>query len=103
MEEHEIRIKAGRFLFYKDQVFKKVSILSGGEKLMATLACILAMNQSPDVFILDEPTNNLDIESMEILSYHLNDYKGTLILISHDENFLKDLRLDQVLELNAFV
>ena len=103
LEEHEIRIKAGRFLFYKDQVFKNVSILIGGEKLRATLACILAMNQSPDVFILDEPTNNLDIESMEILSYHLNDYKGTLILISHDENFLKDLRLDQVLELNAFV
>jgi ATPase subunit of ABC transporter with duplicated ATPase domains len=103
MEEHEIRIKAGRFLFYNVQVFKKVSILSGGEKLRATLACVLAMNQSPDVFILDEPTNNLDIESMEILSYHLNEYKGTLILISHDENFLKDIRLEQVLELKVFV
>ncbi len=94
LEEHEIRIKAGRFLFYKDQVFKMVSILSGGEKLRATLACILAMNQSPDVFILDEPTNNLDIESMEILSHHLNEFKGTLILISHDENFLKTIDLN---------
>lgn len=92
MKEHEIRIRAGRFLFYGDEVFKKVSQLSGGERLRVALACLLATSNAPDIFILDEPTNNLDLDSIEILTDALNEYTGTLIVISHDEYFLNEIK-----------
>lgn len=51
------------------------------------LCCLTIGNQAPDIIILDEPTNNLDIQNMEILTSAINDYKGTLLAISHDEYF----------------
>lgn len=95
MKEHEIRIRSGRFLFYGDEVFKKVSILSGGERLRVALACLLATNNAPDIFILDEPTNNLDLDSIEILTEALNNYSGTLIVISHDDYFLNEIQIEE--------
>ena len=91
---HDLRIRAGRFLFYGDDVFKKIKVLSGGECLRVALACLLATNNAPDIFILDEPTNNLDLDSIEILTRSLNKYKGTLLVISHDSYFMNDLNLD---------
>ena len=99
MKEHDIRIRAGRFLFYGNDVFKKTSCLSGGERLRASLACILTINQTPDILILDEPTNNLDIDSIEILTKSLNYFDGTLIVISHDNYFLNDIRIDKQITL----
>lgn len=95
MKEHEVRIRAGRFLFYGDEVFKLVSELSGGERLRVALACLLAINNAPDIFILDEPTNNLDLDSIEILASSINNYSGTLIVISHDDDFLNEIKIEE--------
>ncbi|WP_186645699.1 ABC-F family ATP-binding cassette domain-containing protein [Fluviispira vulneris] len=97
--EHELRVKAGRFLFYGDSVFKKVKYLSGGERVRLALACLLAMNNAPDIFILDEPTNNLDIESIEILTECLNKFSGVLFVVSHDKNFISDIKINMTISL----
>ncbi|APJ03650.1 ABC-F family ATP-binding cassette domain-containing protein [Silvanigrella aquatica] len=95
MSNHEVRVRAGRFLFYGDDIFKTAESLSGGERLRASLACIFAMTHAPDILILDEPTNNLDLESIAILAQSLNDYFGTLIVISHDPYFLNEIHIKE--------
>jgi ATPase subunit of ABC transporter with duplicated ATPase domains len=100
MLESDIRIRAGRFLFYGDDVFKTVSVLSGGERLRASLACLLATNNAPDILILDEPTNNLDLDSIVILTESLNQFDGVLIVVSHDQHFLSDLKINEVVHLS---
>ena len=63
------------------------------------LCCLTISNQSPDMILLDEPTNNLDIQNTEILTGAINDYKGTLIVISHDEYFLEQINVKRVVHL----
>lgn len=100
LEEHEIKIRLNRFLFEKEDWNKKCFELSGGEK-MRLLLCVMQMSKSrPDMILLDEPTNNLDIMNLEILSNALKDYSGTLIVISHDESFLKSLNIHRAIELS---
>lgn len=98
MVESELRIRAGRFLFYGDEVFKKVSVLSGGERLRASLACLLATNHAPDILILDEPTNNLDLDSISILTQSLNQFDGVMIVVSHDQHFLDELNITEYID-----
>jgi ATPase subunit of ABC transporter with duplicated ATPase domains len=88
LEEHEIKIRLSRFLFTKDDWGKSCSILSGGEKMRLLLCCLTIGNQAPDMIILDEPTNNLDIQNVEMLTSVMKEYTGTLIVISHDQYFL---------------
>jgi ATP-binding cassette subfamily F protein 3 len=89
----EIRTKVrsilGSFLFDSDDIEKKVSVLSGGEKARLALAKLLL--ESYNVLILDEPTNHLDMISKDILKNALLHYDGTLILVSHDRDFLQGL------------
>lgn len=59
------------------------------------LCCLMIGNQSPDIFILDEPTNNLDIQSVEILTKAINEYQGTLLVISHDTHFLEQINIQR--------
>ncbi len=84
-----LRSLLGSFLFTGDDVFKKVGILSGGEKSRVALAKILLTKSN--FIILDEPTNHLDVSSKEILQKALVDFSGSIILISHDIDFLKPI------------
>lgn len=86
LSEEEARNICGAFLFREDDIYKKISSLSGGEK--ARVAFMKLMLEKPNFLILDEPTNHLDLYSREILMNALEDYPGTLLVVSHDRNFL---------------
>jgi len=86
LSEEEARNICGAFLFREDDIYKKISSLSGGEK--ARVAFMKLMLEKPNFLILDEPTNHLDIYSREILMDALEDYPGTILVVSHDRNFL---------------
>jgi ATPase subunit of ABC transporter with duplicated ATPase domains len=94
MQEHDIKIRLNRFLFTKEYWDKPCVALSGGEKMRLMLCSLTISNQAADMIILDEPTNNLDIQNIEILTAAINQYQGTLIVISHDENFLKQINVE---------
>ena len=79
----------GEFLFPAQRVKSPISMLSGGERNRLLLARLFA--QPANLVILDEPTNDLDIESLELLEERLQDYKGTLLLVSHDRRFLDNV------------
>lgn len=99
LQEHDIKIRLHRFLFTKEDWDKSCSALSGGEKMRLMLCCLTISNQSPDIIILDEPTNNLDIQNIEILTAAINEYQGTLIVVSHDETFLEQTKIEQIIQL----
>ncbi|TVZ51798.1 ABC-F family ATP-binding cassette domain-containing protein [Dokdonia sp. Hel_I_53] len=85
----QIKNILGRFMFSGDQIDKKVSVLSGGER--TRLAMVKLLLEPVNLLILDEPTNHLDIKSKDVLKEALQTYDGTLILVSHDRDFLQGL------------
>ena len=85
----QIKNILGRFMFKGDAIDKKVSVLSGGEK--TRLAMVKLLLEPVNLLILDEPTNHLDLKSKDVLKEALLDFDGTLILVSHDRNFLQGL------------
>jgi ATPase subunit of ABC transporter with duplicated ATPase domains len=99
LQEHEIKIRLNWFLFGKDDWDKPCSALSGGEKMRLALCCLTICQQAPDIIVLDEPTNNLDIQNIEILTAAFNDYRGTLIAVSHDELFLEQINIQRMIEM----
>ena len=74
-------------------------MLSGGERLRATLACVLYAEPAPQLLLLDEPTNNLDLVSVGQLESALTAYEGAFIVVSHDERFLAEIKVDRWLRL----
>ncbi|SEL58279.1 ribosomal protection-like ABC-F family protein [Parapedobacter koreensis] len=100
LQEHEIKIRLNRFLFPKADWDKPCGALSGGEKMRLMLCCLTIGNQSPDIIVLDEPTNNLDIQNIEILTAAINEYEGTVIVVSHDDHFLQQIRVERMISLD---
>ncbi|MFD7449140.1 ABC-F family ATP-binding cassette domain-containing protein [Kitasatospora sp. NPDC059827] len=88
-----------RFLFRGARAHLPVRALSGGERLRATLACVLCAEPAPQLLLLDEPTNNLDLVSVGQLEGALNSYQGAFLVVSHDERFLAGIGVDRWLRL----
>ena len=89
-----------RFLFRGGRVHLPVGVLSGGELLRATLACVLNASPAPQLLLLDEPTNNLDLDSVAQLESALTAYRGALLVVSHDERFLDAIGVQRWLRLS---
>jgi ATPase subunit of ABC transporter with duplicated ATPase domains len=90
-----------RFLFRGSRIHLPVGVLSGGERLRATLACVLCAEPAPQLLLLDEPTNNLDLVSVGQLEGALSAYQGAFIVVSHDERFLAEIKVDRWLRLSG--
>jgi ATPase subunit of ABC transporter with duplicated ATPase domains len=88
-----------RFLFRGARAHLPVGVLSGGERLRATLACVLCAEPAPQLLLLDEPTNNLDLVSAGQLESALGSYQGAFVVVSHDERFLAEIGVDRWLRL----
>lgn len=101
LQEHEIKTRLNRFLFTKEDWDKSCHVLSGGERMRLMLCCLTINRQSPDIVVLDEPTNNLDIQNIEILTAAINEYQGTLIVVSHDDSFLEQTNIERTIELKT--
>ena len=100
LPEHEIKIILNRFLFPDAEWDKSCRKLSGGEKMRLAFCCLMISNNTPDMFILDEPTNNLDIQSIEIITATIKNYAGTVIAISHDNYFIQEIGVEQCILLS---
>ena len=95
--EKQIRSILGRFNFSGDKVFQEVKTLSPGER--SRLALLKLCMKKPNLMLLDEPTNHLDLVTKKILADALKDYQGTILMVSHDLEFLGDFKIDRMLML----
>ncbi|HET9873096.1 MAG TPA: ABC-F family ATP-binding cassette domain-containing protein [Propionibacteriaceae bacterium] len=100
-DNNRLRAELARFLLDADTVARPVGTLSGGERFRATLAALLLSEPPPQLLILDEPTNNLDLDSVRRLTEALAQYRGALLVASHDEAFLDELGLDYRIDLGG--
>jgi ATPase subunit of ABC transporter with duplicated ATPase domains len=94
-----VRARLARFLLRGDAADRPVGALSGGELFRATLAALLLADPAPQLLLLDEPTNSLDLASVRQLVTALADYRGALLVSSHDEAFLADVGITRRLDL----
>ena len=95
INEKQLRNILGRFLFFNDEINKKIKILSPGERSRVALAKLMLTKSN--VLLLDEPTNHLDIETKNIIAEAINEYKNTILLVSHDIEFVEKLDITRML------
>ncbi|MGI6223519.1 MAG: ABC-F family ATP-binding cassette domain-containing protein [Prevotella sp.] len=101
LPEHEVRLRLNRALFPESMWERPCQRLSGGEQMRLYLCCLLIANPSPDLFVLDEPTNNLDLSSLDILTSTMEQFHGALLVVSHDEAFVGHLSVSRQVTLPA--
>ena len=99
VSEQHLRDQLARLLFRRESVHHKTGELSGGERFRAAVAQVLLADPVPQLLMLDEPTNNLDISSVDWLVQALEAYTGALIVVSHDEDFCRRIRIDRTMAL----
>jgi ATPase subunit of ABC transporter with duplicated ATPase domains len=97
----EVRNRLARFLIRGATVDRPVGALSGGERFRVALARLLLADPPPQLLVLDEPTNNLDLDTVDQLVDALSAYRGAVLVVSHDDAFLARLGLDVTLELSS--
>lgn len=97
--EHERRLLLGRFGFVQDAAEKPLAALSGGERIRAGLAALLAAEQAPELLLLDEPSNHLDLFGLEAVASALRAYRGALLLVTHDPTFAAEVEVTRHLSL----
>lgn len=100
LPEHEVCLMLNRALFPQVSWEKLCTTLSGGERMRLYLCCMMIADQAPDLFVLDEPTNNLDLQSKKVLADTLRNYRGTLLVVSHDERFIEYIGINHRLNLS---
>jgi ATPase subunit of ABC transporter with duplicated ATPase domains len=101
LSETRRRHLLAQFLFRGDRIDLPIGALSGGERLRATLACVLFAEPAPQLLLLDEPTNNLDLAGVAQLESALNAYRGAFVVVSHDESFLANIGIQRRLLLTG--
>lgn len=101
LPEHLLKTRLDQFLFPMQKWGQPCKQLSGGERMRLALCCLTVSKEVTDLLILDEPTNNLDIQNIEILTAAINEFKGTLIVISHDQTFSEALALQRSIDLQT--
>ncbi|OZB89762.1 MAG: ABC transporter, partial [Microbacterium sp. 14-71-5] len=99
--EKELRNRLARFLIRGAAMDRPVGALSGGERFRVALATLLLADPAPHLVVLDEPTNNLDLDTVDQVVQALRAYRGAVLIVSHDDAFLRRLDLDLTLELDA--
>jgi ATPase subunit of ABC transporter with duplicated ATPase domains len=99
MDATAARYALARFLFSDQAALQTVGTLSGGERLRASLACVLGGERPPSLLVLDEPTNHLDLDALEAIESALRSYDGALLVVSHDAAFLEAIGVQRSLTL----
>lgn len=97
LHDNEIKTMLNRALFPQETWDNYCTNLSGGERMRLYLCCLMISNQIPDMIILDEPSNNLDLPSLEILIQTIKSYNGTILVISHDNHFINNIGITETI------
>jgi ATPase subunit of ABC transporter with duplicated ATPase domains len=103
LHDYELKTLLNRFLFPHTVWDKKCECLSGGEKMRLLLCCLLVDEHAPDMILLDEPTNNLDIQSSAIITSVIKNYQGTVLVVSHDLHFLQEINTGKSIVLTGLL
>jgi len=101
MQPTATRYALARFLFSHEAALQTVGTLSGGQRLRASLACVLGGEVPPALLVLDEPTNHLDLDALAALEQALRSYDGALLVVSHDQDFLEAIRIERLVRLTG--
>lgn len=99
LPEHDLKMLLHQHQFPKEMWERQCEGLSGGEKMKLSLCCLSVHTDATDLLILDEPTNNLDVQSQKVLTESLKSFKGAMLIISHDPYFVNEMQMDSTISL----